>query len=283
MTDSRIVLDLPEAEYHARPELSSTQARQLLDSPARYHYARSHPQPPKLVFDVGTAAHTRILGVGDGVTPYPAEHLTPSGNVSTKAATVAWAAEQRALGLVPVSPSEVGAVNAMAEAVLAHPEARGILERATDREVSVFATDPATGVDMRARFDVYGTDECADVKTTLDASPRGFMKAVWNHRYDVQQEHYLKARELVSGDRPRFRFIAVEKSAPYLVGVYELDDQWQEIGDVWATAARKIMRACTDADIWPGYSTDVHALTPPMGLIYEHQERFDESQTEMVI
>lgn len=274
--------NMPEAEYHARPELSSTRARLILESPAKYKYSLTHPQEPKLVFDLGTAAHTKILGVGAGVIAYPEEHLTPSGNVSTSKATVAWAAEQRANGLTPISPDDVSKVNGMAEAALAHPEARRILERATQREVSLFATDKRTNTDLRARFDVYGDDECGDLKSALDASPHGFQKAVWNHRYDVQQEHYLTVRHLIAGDRPPFKFIAIEKTAPYLVGVYELDEQWQEIGDVWATAARKILRACTDAGIWPGYASDVHRLTPPMGLIYDHQERF-ESQEEMVV
>jgi hypothetical protein len=106
------------------------------------------------------------------------------------------------------------------------------------------------------------------------------MRAVWDHRYDIQEEHYLKARELVTGDRPPFRFIAVESAAPYLVAVYTLNEQWQEIGDVWATHARKLYRACLDsgADVWPGYGNDIHELIPPMGLIYEHQERFDDER-----
>jgi len=277
-----IIRNLDETTYHAHSALSSTNARLILDSPARFHYRQSHPQEAKEVFDVGTAAHSKVLGVGSGVVAYPVEHLTPSGNVSTKAATVEWAAVQRAGGLVPVSPNDIEAVNLMAESVLAHSESRRILETAALREVSLFATDPATNVEVRARFDIYGDNECADLKTALNASPHGFMKAVWNHRYDVQQEHYLKVRELITGDRPKFTYLAVEKTAPYLVGVYRLDDQWQEIGDVWATAARKLLRACTDANLWPGYGSEVHNLTPPMGLIYDHQERF-ETHGEMVI
>lgn len=277
-----VVPDLEEAIYHAHPALSSTNARLLLKSPAKFHYAQSHPQAPKIVFDVGSAAHSKVLGVGDSVIAYPSEHLTPSGNVSTKAATVEWAAQQRTAGLIPVAPDAIEAVAAMAESVLAHPEARDILEHAAEREVSLFATDPATEVEVRARFDIYGDSECGDLKTARDASPHGFQNAVKDHRYDIQQEHYLKARELIVGDRPRFRFIAVENTAPYLVAVYELDEQSQEIGDVWATAARKTLRACIDADLWPGYSTETYGLSPAFGLIYEHQERFETHQ-EMVI
>lgn len=268
-----IVRDMPETEYHAHPALSSTGARKLLQSPALYRHYISQPEDPKPAFDLGTLVHSRVLGVGAQIAVYPAAMLASNGAASTSAAKE-WAAHQREAGLIPMKEDAAEEVLRMGEAVLAHTGARRILEAAPEREVSLFATDPETGVDIRARFDIYGP-ECADLKTCRDASPKGFTRAVWEHRYDVQAEHYLKVRELVVGDRPRFRFIAVESSAPYLVAVYELGEQWQEIGDVWAAHARKLYRMCADADAWPGYGSEVHELMPPVGLVYEHQERFE--------
>lgn len=272
-TVAGVVYDMPEAEYHAHPALSSTGARRMLQSPSIYRYWSQTPETPKPEFDIGTLTHSKVLGVGAQIAIYPEGLLASNGAASTTAAKE-WAVEQREAGRIPVKADAAESVIRMTESVLAHREARRILENTEHRETSLFATDPETGVNIRARFDIYGDNECGDLKTAVDASPAGFTKAIWNHRYDVQDEHYLKARHLVVGDRPRFRFIAVEKTPPYLVGVYELDDQWQEIGDVWATHARKLFRMCTDADVWPGYGSDVHALIPPMGLIYEHQDRF---------
>jgi exodeoxyribonuclease VIII len=269
-----IIPDLEEAAYHARPELSSTGARRLLESPAKFRWLQDHPEPHKEAFSLGTAVHTKVLGVGHKVIEYPPEHLTPSGNASTKAATVEWVEEQRSSGLVVISAAQAALVKGMAEAVLAHPTARELFEQAGTAEASVFATDPATDVDLRARFD-YLAPVCVDLKTARDASPHGFERAVRDYRYDVQDEHYLKTLELVTGERRPFRFVVVENTAPFLVGVYKLNEQWQEIGDMWATAARKMFRLCADADLWPGYGTEIHELIPPMGLIYEHQERFE--------
>ena len=55
-----IITDMPEEEYHRRPELSSTGARLLLESPAKFAYAQTHPQPHKQAFDVGHAVHARV-------------------------------------------------------------------------------------------------------------------------------------------------------------------------------------------------------------------------------
>lgn len=264
--------EIPEGAYHRDPALGSTSIRDILKSPAKFNEYRHDPLQPTEAMQLGTAVHAKVLD-------------TPSPVVVLKFESYRTKAAQKErddaldAGMVPVleSSDKLTVIDAMAEAVLAHRGARDILESATGREVSLFATDPATGVDIKARFDVYG-DTCGDLKTATDASPHGFAKAVANHRYDVQQEHYQKVRELLGLGRTPFRFITVESSRPYLVAVHKLDDQWEEIGDVWATAGRRIYRECTDAGIWPGYGNDIHELHPPMWLIYEHQDRFESQE-----
>lgn len=256
-------------EYHLRPELSSTGARRLLDSPARFRYWADHPEPPKQAFDLGTAAHSKILGVGAGVVVYPDEHLTPSGNVSTKAATVAWAEEQRAAGLVPIGRVEADRVDAMAEAVLADPDARAVLEAIQGREVTII-TD-VEGVPVRARFDMYGDGMGADLKTARDASPRGFNRAVGTHGYHVQSAWYDDAHKAETG-RPlnSFRFVVVESAPPHLVGVYSLDVMWDELGHQQAARARDTYRVCTSTDTWPGYGAAT--LTAPTWAVYDSED-----------
>jgi len=260
---------MPELAYHAHPALGSTDIRKVLESPAKFAEYRKEPFTPTEAMRLGTAVHAKVLG-----TPSPVVVLKYENYRTAKAQ----AERDQAIadGMTPFleGSDKVAAIDAMAEAVLAHSGARSILEAAPGREVSAFTTDPATGVDLKARFDVYGDNECADLKTAVDASPNGFMRAVADHRYDVQQEHYLTIRELITGHRPRFRFIAIENTRPYLVAVHELDEQWQEIGDEWAKVARRTYRECVDAGVWPGYGTDTHTLHPPMWLIYAHEDRF---------
>lgn len=267
-----IRLDMPEAEYHDHPALSSTGARRLLESPARFDYLRTHPEAPRQSFDVGSAAHTKILGTGSPAVAYPPEHLTPSGNVSTKAATVAWAEEQRAQGLVPVSPQQMADVDAMSEAVLAHPTARVLLEQPGHAEASVFASDPETGVDMRARFDFLpdpGPRPIAvDLKSALDASPRGFAKAAANHGYHVQEGHYEDTITDVM-DLAGFVFVVVEKDPPHLVGVYQLEREFRDAGHAAAARARRIYAECVETGEWPGYPGGVQLLATPYWLIAE--------------
>lgn len=253
VTNPGIYRNLSDAEYHARPELSSTGVRRILDSPARFQWEREHGVESR-AFDVGHGAHGKILGVGSPVVGYPDEHLTPSGNPSTKATTVAWVNEQRAAGLVPIARGDAELIDAMAEAVLSHPAARRILELPGDPEVSVFATDPDTGVPCRARFDRLSAGLAVDVKTTAgSASQHWFGREAARYGYPVQEAHYVDVLEWVTGVRVPMAFIVVEKRPPHLVAVHYFDDITRLTGSELAAKARRVYAECTATGTWPGY------------------------------
>ena len=268
-----IVRDMPESEYHARPELSSTGVRRLLDSPARFKYWSEHPEPPKQAFDIGTATHSKVLGVGAGAIVYPDEHLTPSGNVSEKAATVAWAAEQRANGLVPIGREEAKRVDAMAEAVLAEPDARKVIEAIIGREVTIVSE--VEGVPSRARFDMYDGVRAADLKTARDASPGGFNRGgMAGHGYYIQEQWYRDTHYAETGHELEFfQFIVVESAAPHLVGVYDVDWTYREAARKKTREARERWLECTGTGIWPGYGKKT--LLAPTWVVIEDEDEME--------
>lgn len=280
-----IVLDLPEAEYHSRPELSSTGARLLLPeykgSPKKFQYAQTHRRTSR-AFDLGHAVHSKVLGVGAGIVTYPGEHLTPSGNPSTSKATVAWETEQRELGFTIVSPNDAHRVDAMAEAVLAHEDARPLFEVCEFREVSVFAE--VDGVPVRARFDALSGETrngiyALDVKTTDDATGDGFVQSVKKWGYAVQEAHYRDAYEASEG-RPidDFSFVLVEKSAPYEVAVKDIEPFWIDMARKQAARARAIFRECTANNEWPGYATGRETVTAPAYVTIAHEMQYENGE-----
>lgn len=266
---SGIVHGMPEVEYHARPELSSTGARTLLKAAKLFRHEQTNQRAGSRSFDLGHAVHAKVLGVGMPTIVYPDEHLTPSGFVSTSKATVAWAEEQRANGLVPVSADDARNVDGAAEAVLAEPAARGLLEEAADREVSVFGE--VDGVPIRARFDILGHLVGGDLKSSRDASPAGFNRAVGNYGYHIQQQWYDDAHKAATGSRLEdFRFIVVEMSDPFLVGVYELDFLWMDAAARAVKKARARFLECSESGVWPGYGSTT--LTAPTWAVYDDEE-----------
>ena len=266
-----IQYDMSDEQYHSRPELSSTGARSLLPefkgSPARYMWDRTHPRSTK-AYDIGHAVHAKVLGTGLQAIAYPEELLASNGAASTKAAKD-WAVETREAGFVPMKAVEVNVIAKITEAVLANPDARKVLEL-PHRETSIFSTSPE-GVPVRARFDIYGDTNAADLKTTTDASARGFGRHVIEYGYFVQEAWYRDVHRYETGvELESFKFVTVETSGPYQVAVHELDIMYRDIGTKLARQARDVYQRCIETQTWPGVQGEL--LAPPTWLVYEHDE-----------
>ena len=276
-----IIYGMSEEEYHSQPELSSTQARWLLESPAHYRWNMDHPRADTNAFDIGSAVHAQVLGVGSPHIVIPDEHLTPRGTVSTKAETREWLAGARAGGMIPVSQQDADLIDRMTESVLAHPDARVFLEASSEREVSVFST--IDGVDVRCRFDALtdaspaGTRVGVDLKTTRKkADAGGFIRSVVDFGYDVQAGHYDATVEASEGQRlDGFVFIVVEKAPPFLTAVHRLDTVWMGMGRDKAREARRRLAEARASGVWPGYPAGVTELNPPAWQVIEFEEQYE--------
>lgn len=270
-----IVYGMPEGEYHApKDELSSTGAKLILESPARFKYQvvddnRVHRD----AYDLGTAVHTKVLGVGAKAVTCPPDLLDKTGGMRTAAAKE-WKEAQQAAGVPVVSAAELGVIDAMAESVLAHPTGRMLFERPGNPEVSVF--DEYLGVKRRGRFD-YLPDEggiAVDLKTSLDASVRGFAKSAVSFGYHVQRGHYLDILRRLGRDADML-FVVVEKSAPYLTAVHRLNEQFAEMGEAEALEAVDVYKRCMESGVWPGYPDEPTEIQPPMYAIYDYQDKYE--------
>jgi hypothetical protein len=264
---------IPSEQYHASPALSASGAKLLLppSCPALYKWQREHGQPPKAVFDFGHAAHGLVLGCGDPVTVIEAD------NWLTKAAKAA-RDDAYAEGRVPVLTREWEQVQGMAAAIRSHPIASALFDAERGRpEQSAFWEDTFHGVWRRARFDwLPDTDGgrliLADFKTTVSAEPASFARSVFNFGYDLQAAWYLDAaRALELADDAAFVFVAQEKTAPYLVTVFELDAEALAIGHHKAQRALSVFAECSATDTWPGYSSDVELISPPVWLSRQYE------------
>lgn len=264
-------------QYHADPvpggSLSSTGARKLLppSCPALFRYEQDHPPEAKRHFDVGTAAHKLVLGIGPEIVVIDAD------NYRTKAAQEA-RDEARENGAVPLLPGEFDEVAAMATALRDHPIASALLD--PDRglpEQNLIWQDRQTGVMRRARLDwlpenTRGRTIIPDYKTCVSAEPDALAKSVHRFGYHQQADWYLTgAQELgLADDSAAFVFICQEKTAPYLVTVIELDSTAMRIGKARNRRALSIYQWCNETGTWPGYTDDIALLAlPPWAEIEE--------------
>ena len=247
---------IDEATYHAdRTSLSVTGAKLLLRSPALFRHEQDNPTPPTDAMLFGTAFHTRILGTGQRTIVIPPTSRAKADQEAHKAAK----AEAAEAGLIGLTPDQDATLDAMAAAVRNHVGASRLLELAPDREISAYATDPATGVLRRCRYDAIGPRIAVDVKTSVTADPRelaGRWGIVAKRGYDQQASWYLDVAAANGRPLAAFGFIFVEKVEPYQVTVaYVADD------DLYTARARnqtalERFRDCTESGVWPSYLPD---------------------------
>lgn len=270
------VYSLPEEVYHGDPvpggSLSASGAKLLVppSTPAHFHWAQTHPQPHKKVFDLGGAAHSLVLGVGAEPIAYPDKLLATNGAASTAAAKQ-WADDQRAEGKIPLKRAEVDQVLAMAEQLRRHPIAGRLFEPGRGAaEQSMFWADPEVGITRRARLDWLPTPASSgrliipDYKTAVSAEPAKWIKASTDYGVHMQHANYVAgAKALGLAEDVAFVFVVQEKTAPYLVSVVEVDPEGVAIGHgLMRLAARRFAEGQATGH-WPGYGEEVHQVSLP--------------------
>lgn len=277
--------DLPEAEYHARPELSASRAKLLVppSTPLAYQHAMGQPEKRKRHFDLGKAVHAKVLGTPLGVEVVQ-KTTVKKDVVDAEDYTTKSAQQHRdeiiARGAIPLLRREVDEVDAMTEAILANPDARTIMEFPSRPEVSAFWQCPETGVECRARIDWLPEPQdgrrliLADVKTTaISAWPATFIRQAGDLLYDLQAAWYRDAVMALGLDPdPVFLFVVVETNPPHDVSVVRLHDAAQRRGEALMERTRRIYAECMATGHWPGIPRGIHTVDLPLYQHYKHEE-----------
>lgn len=256
-----VVYGMPDTAYRAVDALGSTDIKRLLRSPAHFRAGRDEPREPTDAMALGTLIHLAVLEparfAAETVVAPKFDRRTTVG----KQAAAAFEAEHA--GKLVIAADDHDTACRVADAVQAHPAARALLTDGKP-EVSLFWSDPDTGAPCRARLDWLRPDHgIVDLKSTEDASPAGFARAVARFGYVTQQAHYLSGAGLVLGDIPYMAFVAVEKEPPYAVGVYTLDPNAVAAAFDRVRSAYGRYMDCVRSGQWPAYSALVETITPP--------------------
>jgi hypothetical protein len=96
---------------------------------------------------------------------------------------------------------------------------------------------------------------CVELKTTKDASAKGFARECGEYDYHIQSAFYIDLLEKISNDgRPwRFVFIAQEKRKPYAFNIFEASPQFNSQGRYEYEMLLQLLKYCETNNYWPGY------------------------------
>ena len=240
----------------------SSQAREILKSPKKGYYSMYGARSaPTAAMNQGSAVHARI---GEPESFDKEFAVKPEGlNLGSKEGKL-W--KQENTGKIILDHAFGESLQEIEKAFLASP-GRRYYEMEGETEFS-FVWDQE-GVPCKCRPDWISADRkiIVDLKTTQDASKRGFQRSIGTYQYHIQAAWYCMGVEAVTGVKTEeFTFIAIEKAAPYGIGVYKADQEMLEIGKEKCHEALALIATCEDLQQWPDYSPEVELISLPPWL-----------------
>ena len=211
--------DLTNEQYHAHEAISSSDVKAVRSTSLLHWRHKSYKR--SAAFDLGTAVHALVLEGDKSLVMRGPEDRR--GNKWKEAQ-----AEADLTGQLLLTESDFDKAAAMAQAIIDSPIGPTLVSDDTVNEASIFATDPATGLQIKTRPDSYWPDRgiVYDVKTTQDASPVGFAREIVKYNYALQAAFYLHVMRCAGLKAKKFVFVAVEKEPPYAVGIHMLTDEY---------------------------------------------------------
>lgn len=167
-----------------------------------------------------------------------------------------------------LTSDEAVMITGILEAVAKHRITKNLLKDCVC-EVSGFVKDPETGVMLQFRPDrIHKMGYVIDLKSTRDASIDYFTKEIFSHYgrfYILNAAHYVHCAKLMGISKANaYTFVAIEKTKPYALNVFALDENQIEVGERWRKKLTKLYADCLDKNTWPGYEERViNPAIPP--------------------
>ena len=256
--------NISNAEYHGSGELSRSTAWSLITTcPQKVRYDLTHSKESSPALIIGSGFHAATLEPGkfdDEFAVKPSEIDGKSSKTDHYKETFKMM-QKNEPNKSWLTPRDYDLVMDMAASALDHPILRThMAEQSSIIEGTGFFE--MEGAKCKVRPDLYnpGAGVVIDLKSTQDASEKGFAKSVRQFGYTFQACWYMHALRLI-GEKPKqFVFLAVEKSAPHLTAAYTLSatDIDKQMANM--EKACKLWATCDSSGVWPSYTDDVTTL-----------------------
>lgn len=221
-------LNLPNDIYHGSDGDSKSSLDVFHQDPYKYFHRKQRDQTRAM--QLGSAIHAAILEPK----VFEKEYMLLPELKDRRQPEYKAAVKARGEGKV-FTNADCEKIDGMQRAVWSNSEARELLLADGYCEVSGFAIDKESGLQIRHRFDklacVDGEWWGVDIKKTVSVSDRDFSMSIWKYRYHVQDAIYSDGFEAITEkELAGFKFICVEEEYPHKVEIYELCDLSRKIG-----------------------------------------------------
>lgn len=262
--DPGVYENIPAADYHALPYISSSFLKKFKGNPA----AALLPvkQTPAMV--LGSASHAYSL---EGEAAFLAEYVVaPEIAPPTDFKGQRWTAtnEYKArvaafnaanAGKTLLTMEQFGVVLGLDKSLKSHPLASTLL-RSGSQELTLIWDDPATGLRCKARIDHSpGKGVLVDYKTISDTGK--FVRQAVELNYDIQSAWYSIGAEANSIESDVFVFVAGGTYEPYPVRCGVMSTPWVEWAKTECSRLMWLIKECYERDLFPNYEIPSHITT----------------------
>lgn len=253
--------------YLASPGINWSTLSEMRKSPLHYLHRLRNPMTDTKSTVKGRACHAALFEP----LRFQTEFAIWTEKVRNGKAWDAFEAENEAAGKSILLPGEYDEACYMAEAVQAHSLARELITGGVS-EQSIYWTDPVTGLRCKARIDYLRPDRIIDLKSTRDGSSYGFTRNAYRYGYECQGAHYREGCNHNGAGMLPVTLVVVENTAPYDVAVYHYDDDALYAGAEEVSDLLQKVKACQDADHWPGRYSEAQTLRLPTWVYGESDD-----------
>lgn len=275
-------------EYHASPEFSSSQLKDMLRSSAHFYsknIIKEVERETKKHLDFGTLAHTLFLEPEQFHNEFaviPADAPKPPTDVMRNAKKpsedsikrVEWWDQFNAANgeKITITAEQLAGAKRIADNLMKLSSYAVMQNDYGMPEASIFFTDPIYGLKLRVRPD-YHIAPCKrlpngllfDVKTTRDARHHKFSKDSGEMGYSLSASMYREGFQQYYGteNKPDFIYLVAENTAPFNAKQYKATDLFLSVGDVQYRKAKELLAESLLINEWDGYSTEMEDLYLP--------------------
>lgn len=275
MTDG-IYTDITIEDYHAnRTHVSATTLKYAKESLKHYDWYRNGKMPVNQTsaMSFGNAFELALLSPDEYVRKVAVmpeddwynEIKTANPDVKTwrnttmyKERFARWNAENYGKYIINETGNEsFETIEEMLSSCYADKVIQALIKN-TEYQLSLFWTDPETGVKLKTRPDICKRKKnvIVNLKTTIDGSPQAFSKDLNKYDYPLQASIEIRGC-LASGAMEsidKYFWLVVEKVAPFNATIYEFAERdIAACSDNLDFILHKISKA-EKQNIWPGYS-----------------------------
>ena len=257
--------------YHKQHDfVSSSGLKKLKISPAHFKADQEQESEQKDCFDFGSAYHSMILEPDKFDTEFFVlyedtiiEILISEGAKKPRATNKYkdWYMEQEdiAAGRTIIDTPTYKHIVAMRDTIYRHRYAKSLLSGGMSEQSFYCDLEFYDGekIKCRIRPDKVNIDKRIHIslKTTRDASIRGFAKQSANFEYHISDAMYTDILEKCYYNGRAFNTIVIcqETIYPYAFNMFELSNQYLGQGRYEFEQLCKLYNYCINNDKWPGY------------------------------